>query len=340
MKLRDKFNKKKITLEKIEEIYKVSTYGELYDLILKLIENNEIEVIKSSGGNGRKPALYKKYKIVEKEEDNSFYIEELTYKILSKFDISYYKKNIDKYKEHRNYILALNIFIKENEELLKVPLSMNERSFQIWGREKFLQKEEGKSILKNLGLNLDYLNYYDTSEPLAYYSKSKKVPQNILILENKDTYYTMRRYLINSNNNNILRKEIDTVIYGAGKGIIKAFRDYDISVEDYLANKVNKIYYFGDLDYEGIIIYEKFYDTYKDKYNINLFIDGYKKMIDKINNINCLPKMKDGQNKNINKYFLDEFSLEYRLKIEEILKNNLYIPQEIINITDLQMEEK
>ena len=339
MKLRDKFNKKKITLEKIEEIYKVSTYGELYDLILKLIENNEIEVIKSSGGNGRKPALYKKYKIVEKEEDNSFYIEELTYKILSKFDISYYKKNIDKYKEHRNYILALNIFIKENEELLKVPLSMNERSFQIWGREKFLQKEEGKSILKNLGLNLDYLNYYDTSEPLAYYSKSKKVPQNILILENKDTYYTMRRYLINSNNN-ILRKEIDTVIYGSGKGIIKAFRDYDISVEDYLANKVNKIYYFGDLDYEGIIIYEKFYDTYKDKYNINLFIDGYKKMIDKINNINCLPKMKDGQNKNINKYFLDEFSLEYRLKIEEILKNNLYIPQEIINITDLQMEEK
>lgn len=216
---------------------------------------------------------------------------------------------------------------------------MNERSFQIWGREKFLQKEEGKSILKNLGLNLDYLNYYDTSEPLAYYSKSKKVPQNILILENKDTYYTMRRYLINSNNN-ILRKEIDTVIYGSGKGIIKAFRDYDISVEDYLANKVNKIYYFGDLDYEGIIIYEKFYDTYKDKYNINLFIDGYKKMIDKINNINCLPKMKDGQNKNINKYFLDEFSLEYGLKIEEILKNNLYIPQEIINITDLQMEEK
>lgn len=339
MKLIDKFNKKKITLEKIEEIYKVSTYGELYDLILKLIENNEIEVIKSSGGNGRKPALYKKYKIVEKEEDNSFYIEELTYKILSKFDISYYKKNIDKYKEHRNYILALNTFIKENEELLKIPLSMNERSFQIWGREKFLQKEEGKSILKNLGLNLDYLNYYDTSEPLAYYSKSKKVPQNILILENKDTYYTMRKYLINSNNN-ILRKEIDTVIYGAGKGVIKAFRDYDISVEDYLANKVNKIYYFGDLDYEGIIIYEKFYDTYKDKYNINLFIDGYKKMIDKINNINCLPKMKDGQNKNINKYFLDEFSLEYRLKIEEILKNNLYIPQEIINITDLQMEEK
>lgn len=339
MKLKDKFNKKKITIEEIERLYKVSTYNDLYILVLKLIEDNEIEPIKSRGGNGKKPALYKGYRIVQEEEDNSFYIEELDYRILSKFDISYYKKYINKYKEHRDYILALNTFIKENEELLKVPLSMNERSFQIWGREKFLQKEEGKLILKNLGLPLDYLNYYDTSEPLAYYSKSKKTPQNILILENKDTYYTMRKYLINSTNT-ILGKEIDTVIYGAGKGIIKAFKDYDISVEDYLANKENKLYYFGDLDYEGIIIYENFYSKYKDKYNINLFIEGYKKMIDKSNDIKSLPKTKEGQNRNINEYFLQQFSLEYKEKIEEILKNDLYIPQEIINIIDLQMEEK
>lgn len=339
MKLKDKFNKKKITLEEIEKIYKVCTYSDLYNLISKLIEDNEIQAIKSSGGNGKKPALYKKYKIVEEVEDNSFYMEELDYKILSRFDISYYKKNINRYKEHREYILVLNTFIKDNEELLKIPLSMNERSFQIWGREKFLQKEEGKLILKNLGVNLDFLNYYDTSEPLAYYSKSKKVPQNILILENKDTYYTMRKYLINSNAN-ILGKEIDTVIYGAGKGIIKAFRDYDISVEDYLANKENKIYYFGDLDYEGIIIYENFYDKYKDKYNIKPFIEGYKKMLDKINDITCLPKTKDGQNRKINNCFLKEFSMDYRGKIEEILKSDLYIPQEIINIIDLQMEGK
>ncbi len=339
MKLKDKFNKKKITIEEIEKVYKVTTYNDLYVLVSKLIENNELEAIKSSGGNGKKPALYKRYRIVEEEEDNSFYIEELDYKILSKFNISYYKKNIKKYKEHRDYILALNSFIKENEDLLKIPLSMNERSFQIWGREKFLQKEEGKVILKNLGLNLEYLNYYDTSEPLAYYSKSKKIPQNILILENKDTYYTIRKYLINFNNT-ILGKKIDTVIYGSGKGIIKAFKDYDVSVEDYLASKENNIYYFGDLDYEGIIIYENFYSKYKNKYNIKPFIEGYKKMIDKVNNMKSLPKTKDGQNRNINDYFLQEFSLEYKEKIKDILKSNLYIPQEIINIIDLQMEEK
>ena len=94
MKLKDKFNKKKITIEEIEKVYKVTTYNDLYVLVSKLIENNELEAIKSSGGNGKKPALYKRYRIVEEEEDNSFYIEELDYKILSKFNISYYKKNI------------------------------------------------------------------------------------------------------------------------------------------------------------------------------------------------------------------------------------------------------
>ena len=100
------------------------------------------------------------------------------------------------------------------------------------------------------------------------------------------------------------------------------------------------MFYFGDLDYEGIIIYENFYKKYKEKYNIKLFVEGYKKMIDKIKDIKGLPETKEGQNRNINNYFLQEFSLEYREKINEILKKDLYIPQEIINIIDLQMEEK
>lgn len=339
MKLKDKFNKRKITIDEIEKAYKTNNYIELYDLVSRLIENNEIEAIKSSGGNGKKPAMFKRYRITEETEDTSFYLDELHYKISSKFDISYYKKNIDRYKDHREYILALDLFIKEKENLLKTPISMNERSFQIWGREKFLQKEEGKVVLKNVGLKPEYLNYYDTSEPLAYYSKNKKSPQNILILENKDTYYTMRKYLIDSTKM-IFGKEIDTVIYGAGKGIIKAFKDYNISVEEYLSNKENRIFYFGDLDYEGIIIYEGFYDAYKDQYDIKPFIEGYKKMIDKIINVSSLPKTKDGQNRNINEYFLKEFSPEYRQKIKDILKKDLYIPQEVINIIDLQMEER
>ena len=45
------------------------------------------------------------------------------------------------------------------------------------------------------------------------------------------------------------------MIYGAGKGIFKSFQDFEFCVEPYMKEKKNQIFYFGDLDYEGIGIY-------------------------------------------------------------------------------------
>lgn len=52
-----------------------------------------------------------------------------------------------------------------------------------------------------------------------------------------------------------------------------------------------------------------------------------------------LPKTKEGQNRNLKGEFYNYFTEDYKIKIKNILENNLYIPQEIININDL-MEEK
>ncbi|QAT39977.1 Wadjet anti-phage system protein JetD domain-containing protein [Clostridium sp. JN-9] len=335
MKDLSSFSKKIIELDEIEGIYKPETYDSLCKVVSDLLKEDSISPVKSSGGNGKKPTLYKKYRILEKHRDNSKLYDEINYKLSSKLDIEYYKNHIDKYKEHREYIIKLSDFITNNNHLLSVPVSMNERSFQIWGREKFLQKEGGKTIVKNLGLRLEDLNYYDTSEPLAYYSKCREIPQNILIIENKDTYYTMRRHLIGGGET-ILGENIGTLIYGGGKNINKALNDYKISVEDYVSDIRNKILYFGDLDYEGIIIYEGLYKLFSKEYNMVPFITGYKKMIHKADAESiCLPKTKEGQNKNISDIFLREFHKEYRAEIEKILTSGLYIPQEIINITDL-----
>lgn len=335
MKDIDSYSKKIIELDKIDEIYKTESYEELCKVVADLIKEERILPVKNSGGNGKKPTLYKKYRILEKNKDNSEILDEINYKLSTKFSIEYYKNHLEKYKEHREYIFKLDDFITNKQWLLSKTISMNERAFQIWGREKFLQKEGGKTILKNLGIDLKELNYYDTSEPLAYYSKYKETPQKVLIIENKDTYYTMRRHLI-SGGDNIFGENIGTLIYGGGKNINKAFNDYKISVEDYVSDSRNKILYFGDLDYEGIIIYEGLYKLFSKEYNMIPFISGYKRMIDKakIESI-CLPKTKEGQNKNISGIFLKEFDEEYRTKIEEILKNDRYIPQEIVSIIDL-----
>lgn len=335
MKNLSSINKKFIESDEIEKIYKTENYEELCKVVNNLLEEKKILPVKSSGGNGKKPTLYKRYRLISDNAHNSNLLDEIHYKLSTKLSIEYYKNHLDKYEEDREYILKLSDFFDSKQKLLNSTVSMNERSFQIWGREKFLQKEGGKTIIKNLGLELEELNYYDTSEPLAYYSKSKEIPQKVLILENKDTYYTMRRHLI-AGGETILGENISTLIYGGGKNINKAFNDYKISVEEYVSDSKNTILYFGDLDYEGIVIYEGLFQLFSKEYNIVPFVKGYKKMIDKEKSERiCLPKTKEGQNRNINEIFLREFDENYRAPIEKILQEGYYIPQEILNITDL-----
>ena len=324
--------KKKLTLEEISKIYKIDNYLALANFIIENIENGAIRPIKSSETNGKRPALYNAYRVIPPELDNSQYMDELMYKLHSTLKMDYYLKNLEKYKEDRQYIISLSKYIESQNDLLSEPVSLNERSFEIWGREKFLQKDGGIRILKNLGFTLDKLNIYETTEPLSYYSHHKNVPQNVLILENKDTFYSMRRHLLNGNES-ILGLPIGTLIYGKGKGIAKSFKDFTYCVEPYLSNESNKIFYFGDLDYEGILIYESLCKVFEDKISIRPFVDAYSCMMKKANN-DFLPYTKEGQNKNIGSYFLDAFEDKERIEIIDILSKNKYIPQEILSSRD------
>ncbi|MCB2288286.1 DUF2220 domain-containing protein [Clostridium sp. CS001] len=327
-------NKKRLDIDELQQYLNISDYMELVNVMTSLVNEEVILPIKSSKLNGKKPALYNRYNIVDAKEDNSKFALELSYGINIQLDKTYYMKNIDKYKEDMGFILSLSRFLDEKVELLNTQVSANERSFQIWGREKFLNKEGGKRILKNLNLSEEFLNIYDTTQPLAYYSYSKNSPQKILILENKDTFYSMRKHLINGGSK-IFGEEISTLIYGGGKNIYKTFKDFELCVEPYLLHKDNEILYLGDLDYEGIIIYEGLHEVFKGGFNIKTFVKGYEFMIDKFIKENIsLPNTKEGQNRNIGEVFLSEFTQEYRDVIINMLNSNKYIPQEILNIGD------
>lgn len=326
--------KKKITLSEIEKFYAMEDYTKLYDTINKLVDDGIIAVVKSSNLNGKRPALRTAYRVLPIVEDNTELINELRYTMDMKLDTSYYLKNIASYKADRAEVMKLNAYFLHHGHKLNNRVSINERSFEIWGREKFLSREGGIKILKNLGLSEEYLNYYGTSVPLAYYSHSKKTPQKILILENKDTFFSMRKHLLEGNNA-IFGTEIATLVYGGGKNIFKSFEDFGISVEPYIANADNAILYLGDLDYEGIYIYEWLKKEIGDAYALQPFIEGYTTMIDKYTGMDMpLPKTKVGQNRNISELFLREFNEEYRKVIVDILQRDDYIPQEILNIGD------
>lgn len=101
--------KKTINLEEIEKIFKIREYKKLCDLVNDLIEKKEINPIKNSGGNGKTPKLYKRYRVVKEKKDYSDFLEELSFRVSTRFDISYYKNHLDKYEKHREYILQLSM---------------------------------------------------------------------------------------------------------------------------------------------------------------------------------------------------------------------------------------
>jgi len=324
--------KKKITLDEISKFYGISEYPKLVMCIKELINSEDIKPIKSSKTNGKKPALYNAYTVIVDRPDYSKYNDELKFNIHSCLKIDYYLKFTEKYIEDRGYVLDLSNYLEKNKDLLSIAISINERSFEIWKEEKFLQKHGGIRILKNLGLTVENLNVYETTEPLVYYSHHKNTPQNVIIIENKDTFYSMRRHLLKGYSS-ILGLSIGSIIYGAGKGIQRSFKDFTFCVEPYLSNERNNVLYFGDLDFEGILIYESLQREFKDKLSIKPFVSAYRCMLNKAD-ICSLPYTKEGQNKNIGSHFLESFNKDERDKIIHILDAGKYIPQEILNCRD------
>lgn len=98
----------------------------------------------------------------------------------------------------------------------------------------------------------------------------------------------------------------------------------------------NRIYYFGDLDYEGIGIYENLAGAFGEEWEIIPFGDAYERMLEKAEaaGISRMPDTKKGQNRNIKSVFFSYFQERSVLRMKAVLENGKYIPQEILNISD------
>lgn len=324
---------KRITLEEIQDITGITEYGDLYDHIMCRIADSSLKPLRASGINGKKPALYREYWQIESGENFQEWEEELKYRMDPSINIDYYLSHPNSYRQDRKYVLMLNRYLREGRDRLQTVVSANERSFEIWHLEKFLTRGAGYKILKRCGIEAELLNLYETTEPLSYYVYTRAVPQNILILENKDTFYSMRRYLIEGNER-ILGLETGTLIYGAGKGILRSFRDFAFCVEPYMNDKRNGIYYFGDMDYEGIGIYEKLAGMFGENHEILPFTAAYRAMMERAEQMGDMPFTKEAQNRRLVGSFFRYFAEEETAAMLGLLNQERYIPQEILTIQD------
>lgn len=325
------YKKATISLEEIGDLFVVKEYIILFNKIQELSASGSIEPVKSQGLNGKNPPLYKKYRIIKPQADSGEFIQEMKFHLPPSFSLDYYKQNIDKYSEHREYILPLAEYFKQRKESLQETMSLNERSLDIWGREKFLQENHlAGIILKNLGLTLEILNIYKTPEPFFAYLPPAKTSDNILIIENKDTWYTMRRLAREKGRAEFFGTDFTGLIYGEGKKILSSFAETADQEEERLSNKKAVFFYFGDLDFEGISIYTLLRQKFNSLRQINLFKQAYLKMVE-LASEDRLQLMKAQQIRKGYEEFLEEFPPNIQEKIIAWFEKGLCIPQEILN---------
>ncbi|PRR80967.1 Wadjet anti-phage system protein JetD domain-containing protein [Clostridium vincentii] len=335
-------------------------YNLFEDIIVKLCRDGKL---KSRGKVAKGHRIHSKFNVIDnvnnKEKDNKIILE------ISKLNLKnldYYFKNQEEYKNHKKYLLKLNDYYILPS---KPYLTSNELSFKLFNDEKFFEnpktkKNLGLEIMLNLKIKYEDFNCYRTQEPFFYYIKEsffQKESREILIIENKDTYTTLKIKK--------LCEGFDMIIYGEGKKIISSFE----LANDYHINLNDNIKYFGDIDSEGFLIYKLFKEKFF-RYNIKICRPLYSILLDSFD-INVLPRLRNFlldegfeaqyvqgedilnmKSSNLGKYCFtepkvlscaievvnSEFETCYSNKLIEILNSKKYIPQEAIALIDIDQE--
>ncbi|MBO4685008.1 MAG: hypothetical protein J5600_06750 [Desulfovibrio sp.] len=256
-------------------------YTDQAERIKTLVASGAVSAVKSSPTNGKRPRLHVQWWVPKAGgRDDASLLEELDYRLHPMIQTEFYRTHLAAYEKDRACVLQLSAFLLGSRNLLARPASVNERSFQIWGREKFLKRGGGGTILRRCGIPLGEggLNAFQTAEPLAAFALHRSAPQNVLVVENLDAFCSLRKLLC-ENSRPLLGTAFGTLVYGGGKSAVASFRQFSASAEPYLQDRSCRFFYFGDLDWEGLGIYEAVAESFSSTGAIEPFVLAYAKMV-------------------------------------------------------------
>lgn len=352
--------KKTISDEELQQILQLSDYDLFHTKVEKLVESGVLLPVKSSKTNGRLPPLFNRYRIIKPQEDYTIYLESIR-RLNPLLNLAGYLQRPELYKKHLEIVEGISKYLWFTQDLLDRPMSRKERSFSLWGREKFLDEQMAlvREVLKYNGLEEDFLNYYDTPEPFFEYHHSQGELMTVLVIENKDTWYTLRKLMQATGNNNIAGTVVNVLLYGEGNKITKkgALEEYratmlgghcgqkvsggtsSIKAASKASNTVatiteaqprSRFLYFGDLDWEGIRLFFRtreanpLLDLKPFSYMYRLMLELAKlvdlpKSIDQRGVVGPLPE------------FLSLLGIPEEESLRALLAEGKYIPQEIVN---------
>ncbi len=221
-----------------EAYVEAGEYQALAAVVQALVDEDRIAPIRARGPNGRNPPLYRGYRLAPARPPEA-----------PAADLVGLHPRIDRTGLRRlggqdaGPVRAVSEYLFAHPGRSDRPaVPRNERSLEIFGDEKFLERRPG--FLRALGLELADIHTLEVREPFFHRRFDPPGPV-ALILENLATFWSVCR---------VLESEAAwrwgprpaLVIYGEGKKILRSIGFLEVFPE------VERVAYFGDLDPEGV----------------------------------------------------------------------------------------
>lgn len=228
-------------------------YDEFAKVIHGFVANGILKPITPSKTNNKPNPLPLKYRIDQSQIYSDYHktLHKKQFELNSAIHLDVYFKLSEKdYLKDLPYIEKINDYLQQRG--MPTQMYIPELSFELVNDEKWIDEKGGKRVLKQIGL-WDVLTFHDRIDPVAFAVNPTKVNDPIqkhLIIENKTPFLHIMKHLEKS--------EYATVIYGQGWKIISSMQLFE---KQYRSIAKHQYEYFGDLDPEGISIYDELSST-------------------------------------------------------------------------------
>ena len=327
------YGRKIITLDDLKSLLRISgaDISELYESITSLVNNGLLEPVKNSGLNGNKKyPLYKKYRIKAEDEISTDIVDKIGRLHPTLLKSGYLSAHPKEYENNCVLIEKLSRYLFKRTT--NVPVSRKERSFEIFGREKILDDNTFKTLLHNMEISKEDLCFYDTPEYCFHdYIPARKERMVLLICENKDIWFNIRRCMFEDGFKSLFGVSIDGVVYGNGNKVSQK-QGALIEYIRFMGEPDVKFLYWGDIDREGFDIFRRTREV-NASLGIELFIQGYRKMLEKARDIELEPSPSSKKGGMSFDDLIMDFTPVEREFLNYVFTENKLIPQEIIPYT-------
>ena len=330
------YGKKTITKPQLEALFAESRDDVLFSVIETLRQSALLEPVLSSSTNGNRVyPIYLKYRITLPEETFEAELDEISRLHPGLQAGGILQARPGDYRKYRDRLQKLDRYLF-SVRADRIPISRKERSFEIFGEEKFLDDSSFCRLLEKIGLGKEPLAYYDTPEYCFNdFIPERKAAMTLLICENKDIWFNIRRRMFEGHAMTLFDTRLDGVVYGSGNQISQ--KNALTAYTAFLGGGSISYLYWGDIDRAGLNIYLSLVKN-NPALNISLFIPAYEKMLERAR-VLSIPDSEDLRER-LGDYeqIFSCVSEQNQAYLRESILENKRIPQEIIPY-DLLLQE-